>query len=55
MLGATHLPLTLLLDAAGRVLAKVAGAREWDGPEARSLIEGHFPPPGRRVRPAPAQ
>ncbi|MDP2005868.1 MAG: TlpA disulfide reductase family protein [Rubrivivax sp.] len=45
MLGATHLPLTLLVDAKGRVRAKVAGAREWDGPEARRLIETHFPKP----------
>lgn len=45
MLGATHLPLTLLVDATGRVRAKVAGAREWDGPEARRLIEKHFPKP----------
>ncbi len=51
MLGATHLPLTVLVDAQGRVLAKVAGAREWDGPEARRLIEGHFPRPGGRPRP----
>jgi len=45
MLGATHLPLTVLVDATGRVRAKVAGAREWDGPEARRLIETHFPRP----------
>lgn len=53
MLGATHLPLTVLVDAQGRVLAKVTGAREWDGPEARRLIESHFPrPPAARRRPA---
>jgi thiol-disulfide isomerase/thioredoxin len=46
MLGATHLPLTVLVDAQGRVLEKVAGAREWDGPEARRLIEKLFPAPG---------
>ncbi len=50
MLGATHLPLTVLVDASGRVLAKVAGAREWDGPEARRLIEGQFPASGGRGR-----
>ncbi len=48
MLGASHLPLTVLVDAQGRVLAKVSGAREWDGPEARRLIEHHFPPPRGR-------
>lgn len=49
MLGATHLPLTVLVDATGRVLAKEPGAREWDGPEARRLIERHFPKPRRRA------
>ncbi|MBP6764823.1 MAG: TlpA family protein disulfide reductase [Rubrivivax sp.] len=39
MLGATHLPLTVLVDANGVVVAKVAGAKAWDGPEARRLIE----------------
>ncbi len=42
MLGATHLPLTVLVDARGRVLEKVAGAKEWDGPEARAFIQGAF-------------
>lgn len=50
MLGATHLPLTVLVDANGRVLEKVAGAREWDGPEARRLIERHFPAPAPRKK-----
>ncbi|MDO9073562.1 MAG: TlpA disulfide reductase family protein [Rubrivivax sp.] len=54
MLGASHLPLTVLVDASGRVLHKEAGAREWDGPEARRLVERHFPPPARRPRPAGA-
>jgi thiol-disulfide isomerase/thioredoxin len=40
MLGATHLPLTVLVDAKGVVVAKVAGAKAWDGPEARRLITG---------------
>ena len=50
MLGASHLPLTLLVDAQGRVLEKVAGAREWDGPEARRLIEKHFAPTAPRKK-----
>lgn len=45
MLGATHLPLTVLVDAQGHVLHRVSGAREWDGPEARQLIERFFPKP----------
>jgi thiol-disulfide isomerase/thioredoxin len=38
MLGATQLPLTVLVDAQGRVLEKVYGAREWDGPQALEFI-----------------
>ena len=30
MLGASHLPLTVLIDAEGRVLARIYGARDWD-------------------------
>jgi thiol-disulfide isomerase/thioredoxin len=42
MLGATRLPLTVLVDADGRVLDKIYGARPWDGPEARGLIGKAF-------------
>ena len=42
MLGADRLPLTLLVDAQGRVLAKFYGAKEWDGPEALSVISKAF-------------
>lgn len=42
MLGADRLPLTLLVDAKGRVLHKVVGAREWDGPQAMALIRSTF-------------
>lgn len=42
MLGADRLPLTLLVDARGRVLNKVVGAREWDGPQAMALIRSTF-------------
>ena len=38
MLGADRLPLTLLIDAQGRVLAKYPGAQEWDSPQVVSLI-----------------
>jgi thiol-disulfide isomerase/thioredoxin len=38
MLGADHLPLTLLVDAQGRVLAKYVGAKEWDSPEALKIV-----------------
>jgi thiol-disulfide isomerase/thioredoxin len=42
MLGADRLPLTLLIDAQGRVLGKYYGAKVWDGLEAKSLIEKMF-------------
>ncbi len=42
LLGASELPLTVLVGADGRVLQKVYGARDWDGPEALRLIEKTF-------------
>jgi thiol-disulfide isomerase/thioredoxin len=44
MLGASRLPLTLLVDANGKVLDKVLGAREWDSPESLALIRKTFWP-----------
>ena len=58
MLGATHLPLTVLVDAQGRVLARIGGAQEWDGPQARATIEKVFGLGGRAAsarEPLPAQ
>jgi len=42
MLGASHLPLTVLVDADGRILQKIYGARQWDGADALRLIEETF-------------
>lgn len=42
MLGADRLPLTVLVDAQGRVLAKIYGAREWDSASSLALIAAHF-------------
>jgi len=42
MLGAERLPLTLLVDANGKVLAKFTGAKEWDGPQAAAAISKAF-------------
>jgi thiol-disulfide isomerase/thioredoxin len=42
MLGADHIPLTVLVDADGRVLRKVYGAREWDAPDSLQLIARTF-------------
>lgn len=44
MLGASRLPLTVLIDADGRVVRKIYGAREWDGAEALRLIDEAFHP-----------
>ncbi len=38
MLGASRIPLTVLVDAEGRVLEKVYGARAWDSPDAIRFI-----------------
>ena len=38
MLGANRIPLTVLVDARGKVLRKVYGAREWDSPANKALI-----------------
>lgn len=42
MLGADRIPLTLLVDAQGRVLDKFYGAKEWDSPAALALIRKAF-------------
>jgi thiol-disulfide isomerase/thioredoxin len=42
MLGASTIPLTVLVDANGRVVARVPGAREWDSAESIRLIERAF-------------
>jgi len=42
MLGASTLPLTVLVDAQGRVLDKIHGARDWDSPESLALVRKAF-------------
>jgi thiol-disulfide isomerase/thioredoxin len=42
MLGASRLPLTVFVDARGRVLRKVYGARQWDSAESLRLIAETF-------------
>jgi thiol-disulfide isomerase/thioredoxin len=42
MLGASRLPLTVLVDADGRVLARIYGARQWDGTDALQLLDDTF-------------
>ena len=42
MLGATTIPLTVLVDDQGRVVEKVRGAREWDSPKIIAAIGEAF-------------
>jgi len=42
LLGASTIPLTVLVDADGRVLDKIYGARRWDSPESLQLISRAF-------------
>ena len=42
MLGASRIPLTVLVDADGRVVDKIYGAREWDSQESLQLIRTAF-------------
>ncbi len=42
LLGASKIPLTVLVAADGRVLQKVYGAREWDTPQALRLLRETF-------------
>jgi thiol-disulfide isomerase/thioredoxin len=38
LLGASRLPLTVFVDAHGRVLKRIYGAKQWDGASARQII-----------------
>jgi thiol-disulfide isomerase/thioredoxin len=49
MLGASRLPLTVLVDADGRVVDKIYGAREWDSRESLQLIRKAFRIPEART------
>ncbi len=42
MLGANTIPLTLLVDARGRILKKVRGSQDWDSPELLHLLSNTF-------------
>ena len=42
MLGASAIPVTVLVDAEGRVVARFRGARDWDTAESIRLIERAF-------------
>ena len=42
MLGASSIPLTVLVDASGRVVARYPGARQWDSVDSIRMIERAF-------------
>lgn len=42
MLGANKIPLTILVNAEGRVVRKVSGAKAWDAPESVEMIQRAF-------------
>jgi thiol-disulfide isomerase/thioredoxin len=47
MLGASSIPLTVLVDSGGRVVARFQGARKWDSVESIRMIERAFAGAGR--------
>ena len=47
MLGASSIPVTVLVDAQGRVVGRFRGARDWDSAESIRLIERTFAGAGR--------
>ncbi|HZF16398.1 MAG TPA: TlpA disulfide reductase family protein [Steroidobacteraceae bacterium] len=49
MLGASHLPVTVLVDKKGRVVRRMYGAMAWNSPEALTIIGSAFEmePPDR--------
>lgn len=52
LLGADRLPLTVLVDARGRVLDKIYGSRQWDDAESLQLIARRFGARAATARPA---
>lgn len=48
LLGARQIPLTVLVDAQGRVVQRVYGARAWDSAESQALVRRAFAAPARR-------
>jgi thiol-disulfide isomerase/thioredoxin len=53
LLGASRLPLTVLVDARGVVIQRIYGARDWDDPESLALIRRAFGPGGEQASAPP--
>jgi peroxiredoxin len=51
MLGASHIPLTVLVDAQGRVVARFEGARDWDSAASVALVKEAYRSAKRPARP----
>ncbi len=51
MLGASTIPLTVLVDVHGRVVARFRGARQWDSAESVRMIEKAYAESARRKSP----
>ncbi len=51
LLGASTIPLTVLVDVHGRVVARFRGARQWDSAESVRLIEKAYAETNRRKSP----
>ena len=47
MLGADRLPLTVLVDAQGRIVKKVYGAQEWDSAASKQMVRSALAAPVR--------
>jgi thiol-disulfide isomerase/thioredoxin len=50
MLGASGIPITVLVDAQGRVVARFMGARDWNSAESIRLLERSFAGRGNSAR-----
>lgn len=49
LLGASGIPVTVLVDAGGRVVARFPGARDWNSTQSIKLIEHAFAKPAGRT------
>jgi len=48
LLGASSIPLTVLVDERGRIAQRVLGARDWDSAESAQLIDQAFKRPSAK-------
>ena len=53
LLGASTIPLTVLVDANGRVVARYRGVRAWDDPESIRWIENAYAAAAKRPKRSP--